>query len=77
MGTVNLSHYPEVCGASAHSDYGMLTLLATDGVGGFQVCREKFKQPHIWEDVHHLSGSTLHRVMPTGQERNSIVWWSA
>lgn len=25
-----------VYGASAHSDYGMLTLLATDGVGGLQ-----------------------------------------
>ncbi|KAJ8543533.1 hypothetical protein K7X08_006056 [Anisodus acutangulus] len=32
-----------VYGASAHSDYGMLTLLAIDGVGGLQVCQEKFK----------------------------------
>lgn len=28
----------EMCGASAHSDYGMITLLATDGVPGLQAC---------------------------------------
>lgn len=62
---LRLLHYPgelglldeQVYGASAHSDYGMITLLATDGVGGLQVCREKFKQPQIWEDVHHISGA--------------------
>uniref|UniRef100_A0A2P2KU16 Non-haem dioxygenase N-terminal domain-containing protein n=1 Tax=Rhizophora mucronata TaxID=61149 RepID=A0A2P2KU16_RHIMU len=44
-GFLRLLHYPgdlgcsgdEVCGASAHSDYGMITLLATDGVPGLQV----------------------------------------
>ncbi|KAF3642569.1 putative nogo-B receptor-like isoform X1 [Capsicum annuum] len=43
-GVLRLLHYPGelqlseqvVYGASAHSDYGMLTLLATDGVGGLQ-----------------------------------------
>ncbi|KAK1352578.1 hypothetical protein POM88_053275 [Heracleum sosnowskyi] len=45
-----------VLGASAHSDYGMMTLLMTDGIPGLQVCREKSKQPHIWENVHHISG---------------------
>ncbi|XP_049411697.1 2-oxoglutarate-Fe(II) type oxidoreductase hxnY isoform X2 [Solanum stenotomum] len=101
-GFLRLLHYPGklqlseqvVYGASAHSDYGMLTLLATDGVGGLQVCREKFNRPQIWEDVHHLSGafivnigdmmerwtnclfrSTLHRVMPTGQERYSMAFF--
>lgn len=28
----------ESYGASAHSDYGMITLLATDGVPGLQAC---------------------------------------
>uniref|UniRef100_A0A803PMM0 Fe2OG dioxygenase domain-containing protein n=1 Tax=Cannabis sativa TaxID=3483 RepID=A0A803PMM0_CANSA len=84
----------DVCGASAHSDYGMITLLATDGVQGLQICREKFKQPQVWEDVLHLDGaliinigdmmerwtncmfrSTLHRVMPVGQERFSAAFF--
>ncbi|XP_047324350.1 1-aminocyclopropane-1-carboxylate oxidase-like isoform X2 [Impatiens glandulifera] len=84
----------ETFGASAHSDYGMITLLATDGIGGLQVCREKNKEPQIWEDVHHIHGavivnigdmmerwtnclfrSTLHRVMPTGQERFSVAFF--
>lgn len=33
-----VSSNQEVCGASAHSDYGMITLLATDGVPGLQAC---------------------------------------
>ena len=28
----------KVLGSSAHSDYGMMTLLVTDGVPGLQVC---------------------------------------
>ncbi|KAF8412952.1 hypothetical protein HHK36_000924 [Tetracentron sinense] len=46
MAFVRLLHYPgelaisneETCGASAHSDYGMVTLLATDGIRGLQAC---------------------------------------
>ena len=30
-----------VFGAGAHSDYGMLTVLATDEVGGERACREQ------------------------------------
>uniref|UniRef100_A0A2P2KU46 Fe2OG dioxygenase domain-containing protein n=3 Tax=Rhizophora mucronata TaxID=61149 RepID=A0A2P2KU46_RHIMU len=101
-GFLRLLHYPgdlgcsgdEVCGASAHSDYGMITLLATDGVPGLQVCREKFKQPQSWEGVLPIKGafivnigdmmerwtnglfrSTLHRVMPAGQERYSMAFF--
>lgn len=99
---LRLLHYPgklgdsgeEIYSASAHSDYGMITLLVTDGVQGLQVCREKSKQPRVWEDVPGISGafivnigdmmerwtnslfrSTLHRVMPTGQERYSIAFF--
>ncbi|XP_065857731.1 2-oxoglutarate-Fe(II) type oxidoreductase hxnY-like [Euphorbia lathyris] len=99
---LRLLHYPgelghseeETYGASAHSDYGMVTLLVSDGVPGLQVCREKFKEPQIWEDVLPLRGafivnigdmmerwtngmfrSTLHRVMPTGQERYSLAFF--
>ncbi|XWS49132.1 hypothetical protein CRYUN_Cryun13aG0137400 [Craigia yunnanensis] len=60
-------HYPgdlessseEKYGASAHSDYGMITLLVTDGVPGLQVCREKSKQPQVWEDVPSMSGAFI------------------
>ncbi|GAV77998.1 2OG-FeII_Oxy domain-containing protein/DIOX_N domain-containing protein [Cephalotus follicularis] len=103
---LRLLHYPvwnsgelessneEIYGASAHSDYGMITLLATDGVRGLQVCREKQNQPRIWEDVQNIDGafivnigdmmerwtnclfrSTLHRVMPAGQERYSVAFF--
>ncbi|XAR70487.1 Aminocyclopropanecarboxylate oxidase [Bertholletia excelsa] len=62
---LRLLHYPgelecsekEIYGASAHSDYGVMTLLATDGVGGLQVCREKSREPHVWEDVQHINGA--------------------
>ncbi|VFQ91463.1 unnamed protein product [Cuscuta campestris] len=83
----------EVYGASAHTDFGTLTLLATDGVRGLQVCRDKFAEPKVWEDVPHIDGafivnigdaierwtngiflSNLHRVIPTGQERFSVVF---
>ncbi|KAL5551424.1 hypothetical protein UlMin_001600 [Ulmus minor] len=65
---LRLLHYPgelgscneeETYGASAHSDYGTITLLASNGVQGLQVCREKFKQPRVWEDVLHLDGAFI------------------
>ncbi|XP_022732371.1 2-oxoglutarate-Fe(II) type oxidoreductase-like isoform X2 [Durio zibethinus] len=67
MAFLRLLHYPGdvdssregVYGASAHSDYGMLTLLLTDGVPGLQVCREKSKQPQVWEDVPSMSGAFI------------------
>ncbi|KAL6641336.1 hypothetical protein ACP70R_019517 [Stipagrostis hirtigluma subsp. patula] len=80
---VRLLHYPgEVnesdsgnYGASAHSDYGMITLLATDGTPGLQICREKDRHPQVWEDVHHIDGSTLHRVVAVGKERYSVAFF--
>ncbi|XWS49131.1 hypothetical protein CRYUN_Cryun13aG0137300 [Craigia yunnanensis] len=67
MAFLRLLHYPgdvdssreEVYGASAHSDYGMITLLLTDGVPGLQVCREKSKQPQVWVDVPSISGAFI------------------
>ncbi|OWM88357.1 hypothetical protein CDL15_Pgr003769 [Punica granatum] len=64
---LRLLHYPgdaitsgeEIYGASAHSDYGMITLLATDGVPGLQICRDKSKRPFIWEDVPHIEGTFI------------------
>ncbi|KAL8158639.1 hypothetical protein V2J09_000176 [Rumex salicifolius] len=56
---VSVSCGEEVIGASAHSDYGMITLLATDGVPGLQVCREKDCQPRVWEPVPHIDGALI------------------
>ncbi|KAK8584514.1 hypothetical protein V6N13_109899 [Hibiscus sabdariffa] len=68
LAMMGLLHYPgdhldssneEIYGASAHSDFGMITLLATDGVPGLQICREKSEQPQVWEDVPSLSGAFI------------------
>ncbi|KAF5195655.1 2-oxoglutarate-Fe(II) type oxidoreductase [Thalictrum thalictroides] len=64
---LRLLHYPgepaalheETYGASAHSDYGMITLLATEGVRGLQICREKDTKPQVWEDVYHVNGAFI------------------
>ncbi|XP_027335427.1 2-oxoglutarate-Fe(II) type oxidoreductase hxnY-like isoform X1 [Abrus precatorius] len=63
---LRLLHYPgelgsdeEIFGASPHSDYGMVTLLMTDGVPGLQICKEKFKQPQVWENVSHVEGALI------------------
>eukprot|EP00252_Welwitschia_mirabilis_P015165 TRINITY_DN3337_c0_g1_i1.p1 TRINITY_DN3337_c0_g1~~TRINITY_DN3337_c0_g1_i1.p1 ORF type:complete len:153 (-),score=21.31 TRINITY_DN3337_c0_g1_i1:72-530(-) len=64
---IRLLHYPGksrklengTLGAAAHTDYGMLTFLATDGVPGLQICREKDIQPQIWEDVPPLKGAFI------------------
>ncbi|XP_078442543.1 azadirone synthase LFS-like isoform X2 [Wolffia australiana] len=49
-------------GASAHTDYGMITLLACDGVRGLQICKEKDENPRVWEDVAHLEGALVINV---------------
>lgn len=46
-----------IYGAGAHSDYGLLTLLATDDVIGLQICKDKCAQPQIWEFVQPLKGA--------------------
>ncbi|EPS58682.1 hypothetical protein M569_16131, partial [Genlisea aurea] len=43
-----------IYGAGAHSDYGLITLLATDNVPGLQICRNKEAFPQKWEDVPPL-----------------------
>eukprot|EP00897_Mesotaenium_endlicherianum_P001808 jgi/Mesen1/1655/ME000135S00656 len=48
-----------VFGAGAHSDYGMLTFLVTDGVPGLQICRKKDEHPQTWEDVLPLEGAFI------------------
>jgi len=96
MATLRLLHYPAggddmaAIGAGAHTDYGALTLLATDGTAGLQV-RGK---DGGWLDVPHVPGalvvnigdclmrwtndlyaSTPHRVLPPPRARQSVAFF--
>jgi isopenicillin N synthase-like dioxygenase len=100
ISSVRLIRYPRVAdaapgdlGAGAHTDYGSLTLLAQDTVGGLQVR----KRDGGWLDVlsppgalivnigdmfarwtNHRYVSTLHRVVqPTARDRYSIPYFLA
>ncbi|KAF3442978.1 hypothetical protein FNV43_RR16896 [Rhamnella rubrinervis] len=48
-----------IFGAGAHSDYGLITLLATDGILGLQICKDKNAKPQIWEFVPPLKGAFI------------------
>ena len=80
----------EDAGAGAHTDYGNLTLLATDKVAGLQVATRKGQ----WIDAPHIPGafvcnigdclmrwcndtyvSTPHRVKAPEQERYSLAFF--
>lgn len=64
ISTLRLLHYEGklsdpsngIFGAGAHSDYGLITLLATDDVCGLQICKDKDAKPQIWEYVPPLRG---------------------
>jgi isopenicillin N synthase-like dioxygenase len=96
---LRLLHYPAKpvgapageLGAGAHTDYGNLTILATDGVAGLQVRR---RDGAAWLDAPHVDGafvcniadclmrwtndvyvSTPHRVLSPAQERYSVAFF--
>jgi len=96
LATLRLLHYPVPAqvvpegqiGAGAHTDYGNVTLLATDGVAGLQVRR----RDGTWIDAPAVPGaficnigdclmrwtddvyvSTPHRVLKPAAERYSIA----
>lgn len=99
MATLRLLRYPAPGpadplpgqpGAGVHTDYGNVTLLATDGVAGLQVQR----RDGGWIDVPPLPGafvcnigdclmrwtndvyvSTPHRVLPPARQRHSIAFF--
>ena len=99
MAILRLLHYPPAparteagqLGAGEHTDYGCITLLATDAVGGLQVRTRSGE----WLDAPHVPGafvcnigdclmrwtndiyvSTPHRVVsPAGRERYSIAFF--
>lgn len=94
LAALRVLHYPPASGAEgeigagAHSDYGVITLLMTDGEPGLQV------RPRggDWTDVPHVEGayvvnigdclmrwtndiyaSTPHRVLPPKLQRRSVA----
>jgi isopenicillin N synthase-like dioxygenase len=96
MATLRLLSYPAASGATgeigagAHSDYGSITLLMTDGEAGLQVQT----LDGAWIDVPHVPGafvvnigdclmrwsndiyrSTPHRVLPPARPRRSIAFF--
>ena len=99
MAVLRLLHYPPAperpdegqLGAGEHTDYGCVTLLATDGVGGLEVrnrAGEWLKAPHVpgafvcnigdclMRWTNDIYVSTPHRVVsPSGQERFSIAFF--
>ncbi|CAN8277949.1 unnamed protein product [Cochlearia groenlandica] len=63
ISTMRLLHYQgkldpskEIIGAGAHCDHAMMTLLATHGAKGLQICKDKNVEPHKWEDVPSIEG---------------------
>ncbi|KAG6385712.1 hypothetical protein SASPL_154590 [Salvia splendens] len=76
-----------IFGAGAHSDFGLITLLATDDNYGLLICKDKDAKPQIWEAFIVNIGdmlerwsncffrSTLHRVLGNGRERYSIAFF--
>ncbi|APH73987.1 isopenicillin N synthase family dioxygenase [Aquibium oceanicum] len=99
MAVLRLLHYPPAperldegqLGAGEHTDYGCVTLLATDGVGGLEVrnrAGEWLKAPHVpgafvcnigdclMRWMNDIYVSTPHRVVsPSGRERFSIAFF--
>ncbi len=96
LATLRILAYPEAkgtegeIGAGAHTDYGSVTLLMTDGEAGLQV------KPRggDWTDVPHVPGayvvnigdclmrwsndiyvSTPHRVLPPKRRRRSVAFF--
>ncbi|CAH9084002.1 unnamed protein product [Cuscuta europaea] len=67
IATLRLLHYEGKCsdpakgifGAGAHSDFGFITLLATDDNYGLQICRDKEANPQVWEYVAPLKGGFI------------------
>ncbi|KAJ9183904.1 hypothetical protein P3X46_007703 [Hevea brasiliensis] len=48
-----------IFGAGAHSDYGLITLLATDDVVALQICKNKDAQPQVWEYIAPIKGAFI------------------
>lgn len=66
VGIQRLLHYPSqarveddrIIGIGAHTDYGLMTLLAQDAVGGLQV----LNRDKVWIDAPHIPGTLVVNV---------------
>lgn len=67
IATLRLLHYEDrasepdkgIFGAGAHSDFGLITLLATDDIVGLQICKNRDAKPQVWEYVQPLKGAFI------------------
>ncbi|XP_023638406.1 2-oxoglutarate-Fe(II) type oxidoreductase [Capsella rubella] len=66
IAVMRLVHYEGVSDPSkgifacgAHTDFGMMTLLATDNVMGLQICKDKEAKPRKWEYVPSIKGAYI------------------
>ncbi|XP_051113999.1 2-oxoglutarate-Fe(II) type oxidoreductase hxnY-like isoform X2 [Andrographis paniculata] len=67
IATLRLLHYEArmseshkgIFGAGAHSDFGLITLLATDDVLGLQICEDRDADPQIWKYVPPVKGAFI------------------
>ncbi|CAM8907469.1 unnamed protein product [Rhodiola kirilowii] len=67
IATLRLLHYEGkksdpmegIYGAGAHTDFGFITLLATDDVRGLQICKDRDAQTQVWEYVLPLKGAFI------------------
>lgn len=67
IATLRLLHYEGqisnpsegIYGCGAHSDYGLITLLATDDVAGLQICKDRDAKPQTWEYVPPMKGAFI------------------
>eukprot|EP00246_Nothoceros_aenigmaticus_P018173 TRINITY_DN940_c0_g2_i1.p1 TRINITY_DN940_c0_g2~~TRINITY_DN940_c0_g2_i1.p1 ORF type:complete len:128 (-),score=15.26 TRINITY_DN940_c0_g2_i1:347-730(-) len=46
-------------GAGAHTDWGVLAILATDKVPGLEICKEKDATPRVWMGVPPIDGAFI------------------
>jgi len=94
LAALRVLHYPpatgaeDEIGAGAHSDYGVVTLLMTDGEGGLQVKPrggDWIAAPHVdgayvvnigdclMRWTNDIYASTPHRVLPPKRQRRSVA----
>ncbi|KAK1311976.1 S-norcoclaurine synthase 1 [Acorus calamus] len=65
-----------IYGAGAHSDFGFITLLATDDTEGLQICKNKDAQPQVWEYVAPLKGAFIVNLADVLERWSNLIFRS-